>query len=471
MKWDVLIPCADMRQLVSMGEPSSTEQSTSGRFRASEIVRQIARWVLVDRDNREVEQSLRDLLVRARTPSDAPELRPALASLCYLIAEEKPLEVIELAKEFRSLPDEEDHQKALVLFALSIAHRRLGDEVRAEQYRRVAMRLENEIGESDLSLWAAFRSDRSRTSEAEQFINLTEPLDSWLAKKSRISLSDLRPTFGEFVTNDRVFYREATGHLKLLARRVRAKLSKPDNYLLLADPGSGKSFFVRQFTEQLIDQLGEHVTFLERNLSAYTNIDQAFNDIATDVLVALATHKPILLFIDEVDTQLDDRSMFQRLIAPMNGDPFFFLQKQVSFAKQDIVVFFALSSRIDDLGKRQKWPDFLSRIPSAHQIKLPAFNSPIDRIYRTIAMLPKGPFPVTYVEASALLYIGLRIWTSVRELEQALDLAKMRCVSSSSRVLELAHIALSTQDVDQVAKEGEGTYDIFGGPTNVLEIG
>jgi hypothetical protein len=225
--------------------------------------------------------------------------------------------------------------------------------------------------------------------------------------------------FGQFVTNDRQFYRDATDKVHILSKRLKNNLTKPDNYLLVANPGAGKSFFVRQFKEELEKSVGQ-IAFLERNMSAYSNIEEAFADIIIDVMMALVTHQPTLLFIDEVDTQLDEKYMFHRLIAPMNDDKFLFSQKQISLSKQNLVIFYALSSSVDEIKRTQKWPDFLSRIPAAHHITLPKFDSPLERIYRTVGILPRGMYPVRHVEAAALLYIGLREWTSSRELEQTL---------------------------------------------------
>ena len=186
-----------------------------------------------------------------------------------------------------------------------------------------------------------------------------------------------------------------------------------------------------------------------------------------DVLIALLSEDAVLLFVDEVDSQLDGKQIFQRLIAPINGDPFFFLQKQVSFSKQNLVVFYALSSKMEDNEGAHKWPDFLSRIPAEHQIQLPSFASPIERMYRAVSMLPRGSLPIMKVEAAALLYVGLRDWTSSRELEQAIDLAKLR-VGDTGAALELPHIAPSVEEVDWVAKQSG--VDIYSAPDNILDI-
>ncbi len=433
----------------------------------------------------QIQRRVREVLGCARATLDESEIRKALADMCHVIADKNPQEAIDLAKEFQDLPAEDDGKDAAVEDALHVAYLTLGDEVRAVRHRAIAIRFRKERAErtgkqsGDQGAMAALRSMYIPLAGNEKVaLEVNEPLEVWLSKKTEISLSDLAPSFGKFVTNDRVFYRTANDRLQMLSKRLQAGLSKPDNYLLIAKPGLGKSFFVRQFKDELktaIDgkmktAIEGKINFLERNLSAYDSIDAAFEDIITDVLIALTGRESVFLFVDEVDTLLNGKSMLERLIAPMNGDPFFFHGKQVSFAEKPLVVFFALSSSPEQMEGRQKWTDFLSRIPSAHRIALPESNSPLDRIYRAVSRLTS---PVTRVEASALLYIGLREWTSVRELEQAVELAKTRAAISGAAVLELAHIAVSREDVEEVEKRAKSWYgevDIFGSGTNVIDV-
>jgi hypothetical protein len=429
----------------------------------------------------ESEDCAREVLRCARAVGTPAELESALADLASIVAQKNPDEAISLATEFHSLSITDDSLRAAVADTLHIAYKSLGNAVRAERQRALAIRLRQEHGKATgtagatwQGLMAALRSSATPLAGNEKWaIELKQPIDEWLSQRTQISLADLAPSFGRFVSNDREFYRIATDRLQMLGRRLQSGLSKPDNYLLIAQPGLGKSFFVTEFKNQLNAKLGTEVIFLERNLSAYDSTDAAFRDIIMDVLIALITHNPVFLFIDEVDTLLDGKSMLEKLIAPMNGDSFFYRDKQISFSKQNLVVFFALSSDPDAMKTRQKWTDFLSRIPHAHRITLPQFKSPLDRIYRSVSKLPDGKFGIRKVEAIALLYIALRNWTSVRELEQALELAKVRAHSEDSRVLELAHITVSPEDIEEVervAKMEYGTVDILGGPTNIIDI-
>jgi hypothetical protein len=417
-------------------------------------------------------RELADIASKHNSPRDECE---ALTNLCALLADENPEEVIILAERFFAVHSGSNEWLRMhVEDALAVAYNHLSDEISAMQHRARALDLGKRVdsdgdSESLVLSWKlrnAFRYADTKTPIAEQFVvRLRDGQDvaGWLSEKSQISISDVSPTLGKFITNDRKFYREAMDRVRMLSDRLRNHLSKPDNYLLIADPGSGKSFFVKQFKKELETAFGQPMEFLERNMSAYNNIEEAFSDIVIDVMISLMTRSSTLLFIDEVDTQLNGKNMFQRLIAPMNGDPFFFSQKQVSFSKQNIVIFYALSVKTEEINKTQKWPDFLSRIPTAHQIILPKFDSPFERIYRAISILPRGPSPVLRVEAAALLYIGLRSWASSRELEQALELAKSR-ITQQSEILKLTNVASSWQDIEAVSEQ------IFAGPTNVLEI-
>lgn len=423
----------------------------------------------------EIIRDLRELLACARQSENREDLGRALLNLGTALADACPAEAIDLTREIDNLsPPSTDTEAVIAADIRRIAYACLGDPVRARQQEVIVSRLRDDIGTTigDSSaqrvqgLFARLRAERSTPADRQYAVELSEPLDEWLASRTTISLKDLGTPFGQFTSNDLHFYRNATNLLDMLTVRLKKGLGKPDCYLLHADPGSGKSFFVRQFQAQLGTKLEDDVIFLECNLSAYQDMAQAGSDIVSDVLIALTHHQPVLLFIDEVDAKLGGESIFRRLIAPMNGDPFFFMQKPISFAKQNLIVFFALSAKPEDIGGAEKWPDFLSRIPPTHHIKLPEFGNPLCRIYRAVAMLQRGHFPVSHIEAAALMYIGLRPWSSVRELEHAVEAAKLRAASSPA--LELADIALSPQDIDDV-NDLCGS-DIYAGPTHLVEI-
>jgi hypothetical protein len=424
-------------------------------------------------EREKIQPLLEEWLTIAEATESSDEQAQALARLSWLIADQKPSEAIEFANRADELSNAPEIEE-LVEDSRAIAYRVVGDSIRAKQHLARAIYLRKAAGATFRGLMRNLRFGMAQSAMSQVHIDPSKDgLDKWILAKTRISTDDLRPSFGDFISNDRNFYREVEANRDMLVRRLKARLSKPDNYLLLADPGSGKSFFVKQFRSELEramreSQVAYRIFYLERNLSAYRNIEEGFTDIVMDLIVPMMSRLDILLFIDEVDTELEGAHIFQRLIAPMNGDPFFFLQKQMSFEKQNLVVFFALSSKEEKIEEAKKWSDFRSRIPDAHRIHLPKFDDPIDRIYRAVSQLQRGAFPVKHVQGSALLYIGLRAWRSSRELEQALELAKTR-IHETPPVLELRHIGTSHEDIEKVS-QATG-FDLFAFDySHILEI-
>lgn len=277
-----------------------------------------------------------------------------------------------------------------------------------------------------------------------------EHFGQWLRGRETLDASKLGARFGGYTTNDVEFVRSAKDRLQTLLWELREPLLRPANYLLEAAPGSGKSFFVGEFARELQANLNRDALYIEKNLSAYPSIDAAFTDIVLDVLLGLASRRDIVLFLDEVDTEIDGRRIFQKLIAPINGERFFFQEKQLSFGKQNVVGFYALSSGRDDLHHAPKWPDFLSRIPAGHRFELPAFDSPFERLFRALGILRRGRVKVERATVHALMYLSLREWRSSRELDQGIELAKAR-LRDPTKVLDLEHVALSLADVREVS--------------------
>jgi hypothetical protein len=422
----------------------------------------------------EVRKCLLELLKQgielARSTHQSTTEAEACSILSYLLAESVPHEAINYAEKAIALLDDKNPELSELIAqandAAARAYLLLGREIKSRQHRARAINLVKANPVSYSSVLRGFLyGETALADSAERTIRLEEVggLDEWLNSLSVIRMSDLNPGFGDYVSNNRKFCREETERLRLLRHKLGAGLLKPENILLEAEPGSGKSFFVREFARQI-----PNAYFLERNLAAYSSLEGAFTDIILDMMLGLLSHPAVVLFVDEVDSELDGQFVFQRLIAPMNGDEFFFLQKQLSFKRHNLIAFYAMSSTSDEVRTRRKGEDFLSRIPQHHRIKLPSLSDPIDKIYRTVAVLSRPPFKYKRVEAAALLYVGARKWRSSRELEQALDLAKSRPLPDE-QVLTLEHIAVSAEDVLDVQKVSN--FDIFGYPQRVIEIG
>jgi hypothetical protein len=151
----------------------------------------------------------------------------------------------------------------------------------------------------------------------------------------------------------------------------------------------------------------------------------------------------------------------------MNGDTFFFFEKQVSFSKQNLVVLYALSTSPEELAEKHKWPDFLSRIPFEHQFVLPTFDSHFERLFRAVGILARGPLSISTVSCQALLFLSLHSWKSSREMDQALELAKVR-LRDSAGTLQVEDVVTSLEDIEIISREQK--VDIFGREDRIIKI-
>jgi hypothetical protein len=163
------------------------------------------------------EATLREVLELTRKVSvDPTELAYVIAELCSTVAGRHPDEALRLASEINAdVLIQDKRLEALVADALHIAYRCLGDAVRADQNRAIALRFRRDISAATGAQisWqgqmAALRSFMTPLADSKkESLELSENLDAWLATKDRISLNDLAPSFGRFVSNDRQFYRE-----------------------------------------------------------------------------------------------------------------------------------------------------------------------------------------------------------------------------------------------------------------------
>jgi hypothetical protein len=212
-------------------------------------------------------QEIADLAAKQKHPRNECE---ALANLCMLLATENPEKAIALADRFFTLSlASNDWLNMHVEDALSVAYNRLSDGISARQHRARAIEISQKVHNSEdydqatvmfWTLHAAFRYADTQLPPDERYaISLgSQSLSEWLSDKTQISTHDVQPAFGQFVTNDRQFYRMAMDKIDMLFNRLTNNLAKPDNYLLIANPGAGKSFFVRQFKRELEKKIGSN---------------------------------------------------------------------------------------------------------------------------------------------------------------------------------------------------------------------
>jgi len=419
------------------GDFIATRNRQTGRLEVSTRKSDIEQWI-----------------AGARAMSLSHDIALGVATLIAEVADRDPQLALTTWAEEKASLEANKYARVVASWGLYVAHLRLEQVVRAHRFRALAERLLDDMSADEAQVckdYALIPNDDAvvLAKPSRQFVNelgAHESLADWLRGRETLGLKSISAQFGAFVTNDRGFVTSCKDRLSTLCRQLAQHLAKPANYLLEASPGAGKSFFVRQFVQMLTISRGPEIVYLEKNLSAYPSIDAAFTDIILDVLLAIAKHRDVVLFVDEVDTEIEQRHIFQKLIAAMNGDSFFFLEKQISFAKQNLVGIYALSSGRAQLESKPKWPDFLSRVPEEHRFVLPSFNTPFEKLIRAASILLSKPSSVSKISFQAMLYLGLCEWSSARELEQSLELAKLR-LDCAELPMELEHIATTIDDV------------------------
>lgn len=413
------------------------------------------------------ESEIRRLIGLAEAAGKKAALAQGRAILVAELAKLAPKAAVAAWLEHAESINDEVHARAIAAYGLFRAHRLLDQPVAALRFRSLAQQLLEDlephrqaIVRALATLSAGEEAASVTTTPALVVATDASKFHEWLKFQRKLELSKIGARFGEFITNDAGFVENARARVSELVWRLQSGLGKPANYLLEASPGAGKTFFVKQFTTLLSKDIypepkadakpGEpRLRRIEKNLSTYPSIDQAFTDIVFDVLIAFAERKDVVLFVDEVDTHIEGQSLFRKLIAPMNGDLFYFMGKQISFAKQNLVAFYALSGKRDALEQTQKWPDFLSRVPRDHRFQLPSLDIPSERLLRVVTALLDGASEPVRVSYLALLFICLRKWESSRDLDQAMQALRLRNRGHQATV-QIEDVAFSLSEIQDI---------------------
>ncbi|MCI4345804.1 MAG: alpha/beta fold hydrolase [Thermoplasmata archaeon] len=166
--------------------------------------------------------------------------------------------------------------------------------------------------------------------------------------------------------------------LKEFRQKVVAGLRLPthgrESYLLWGQPGSGKTYLVKQLAETL----GPEVEFTEINLARVE--EHGLRSVLASVL---ASARPGLCLVDEVDARATEGWPYEVLL------PFLDLPADRT-TRTTFVLAGSSASSLAEMQQRMlarpKGADILSRIPSAHEFSIPALTVE-DRIAVVVAQL------------------------------------------------------------------------------------
>ena len=172
------------------------------------------------------------------------------------------------------------------------------------------------------------------------------------------------------------------------------------NFLLWGQPGTGKTFFVRE----LGVSLGQSSRFVEINLA-----EIAEEEFRKAVTLLGDSSEPTLCLIDEIDSHSAESWPYEALIPIM--------ERSGGGAKAPCAFVLAGSSGggvaglLDSIKSRPKGSDLSSRIPEDNLCAVPSMT-PEDRILVALSNLRRAsigrPQPIMEVEKLALYYMSLR---------------------------------------------------------------
>jgi hypothetical protein len=167
----------------------------------------------------------------------------------------------------------------------------------------------------------------------------------------------ITPVFGKYVTRNSGFGDELDDLLHVVSHYVsRLRVSRSLNVLMGASPGSGKSFLIKQITEQLSNDqnIDFKIDFTEIYVPSLRGLDDLIDVFRHVQSSNLSGRMPLVLF-DEVDTQIDSRHVFPYFLAPMWDGSFHYGKE--SFALGKVVFFFAGSALFPSLELSETEPE------------------------------------------------------------------------------------------------------------------
>ena len=207
------------------------------------------------------EADIRTWVTLAKESGDSSDYALALAALIAEQSKEVPADAVATWHANQALIERFPSAEAVAHWGLGRAYDNLDEPLKAFSHYGAGGRLFRDLGVAegdDLSGFATVSKDgrdiQLRDKAARKYaveLGVNQGINDWLRGRSEVDTSKIGARFGAFVTNDLMFVNGANERLRSLLWQLQEPLSKPENYLLEASPGSGKSFFVREFANQV----------------------------------------------------------------------------------------------------------------------------------------------------------------------------------------------------------------------------
>ncbi len=295
--------------------------------------------------------------------------------------------------------------------------------------------------------WSAIQSDLPAFLDALVIDNTLKQESLTLGNKIEESATEFNPISEEMkllkgvkelslkttsvVGNYRRYDSKVRRELNLWKERIlnpiSKKTTKRENFLIWAEPGSGKSFFIQEISRIA----GKDVSYFEINLARLSKAE--FNKKLDDVKHEL---KPTICLLDEIDSRNEESWPYESCFSMLD----------INYAQKRKIVFILIGSSSNglrqmsmEMSNRSKGKDLLDRIPVSNRFEIPGLVLG-DQIIIAVshffnAFKERGKI-LTEVDKFALYYIlssnDVRTPRQIRELAiSAVD----RISDSSSGVL------------------------------------
>jgi len=223
--------------------------------------------------------------------------------------------------------------------------------------------------------WSLGTSWRKKVSEVNSWKE-TLKIGVQKEKKTNEFTRVIKPVFGQYVTRDSDFKEE----LEDLLRRIRSyaqreTAKRPFNILLASEPGSGKSFLLKQIADNV--KSGITAQFDEYHVGAFRGMEDLYGAFQRVQSANLRGELPFVFF-DEVDAKVHDRYIIPNFLAPM-WDGVFHIGKE-SFSLGRAIFAFGASSMLKppDLEAYMKNPQWKIDQGSSHDKFIKAWTIDVE---------------------------------------------------------------------------------------------